>query len=50
MLVTAEQLAQTCGFNGFSYADIAERLGVTRASLHYHFLGRAPISWTTRRG
>jgi TetR/AcrR family transcriptional repressor of nem operon len=49
ILDTAEQLAQTCGFNGFSYADIAERLGVTRASLHYHFpskaeLGRALIA------
>ena len=46
---TAEQLAQTCGFNGFSYADIAVRLGVTKASLHYHFptkaeLGRALIA------
>jgi len=49
ILDTAEELAQTCGFNGFSYADIAERLGVTRASLHYHFptkaeLGRALIA------
>src|SRR5829696_1106381 len=42
----AERLAQTRGFNGFSYADIAEELAVTKASLHYHFpskseLGRA---------
>ncbi len=48
ILDTAEKLAQTCGFNGFSYADIAQQLGVTRASLHYHFptkgeLGRALI-------
>lgn len=33
----AERLVQTRGFNGFSYADIANELGVTKASLHYHF-------------
>jgi TetR/AcrR family transcriptional repressor of nem operon len=49
ILDTAEKLAQTCGFNGFSYADIAVQLGVTKASLHYHFptkaeLGRALIA------
>ena len=37
ILDVAEQLAQTRGFNGFSYADIAEQLLVTKASLHYHF-------------
>ena len=46
ILDIAERLAQTRGFNGFSYADIAEELSVTKASLHYHFpskseLGRA---------
>jgi TetR/AcrR family transcriptional repressor of nem operon len=45
----AEQLAQTRGFNGFSYADIAQELRVTKAGLHYHFpskadLGRALIA------
>jgi len=49
ILDVAEQLAQTRGYNGFSYADIAAKLGVTKASLHYHFaskaeLGRALIS------
>jgi len=48
ILDVAERLAQTRGYNGFSYADIAARLGVTKASLHYHFpskeeLGRALI-------
>jgi TetR/AcrR family transcriptional regulator, transcriptional repressor for nem operon len=48
ILDVAEELAQKRGFNGFSYADIAERLGVTKASLHYHYrsktdLGRALI-------
>jgi TetR/AcrR family transcriptional regulator, transcriptional repressor for nem operon len=49
ILDVAEQLAQTRGYNGFSYADIAAKLGVTKASLHYHFpskaeLGRALIA------
>jgi TetR/AcrR family transcriptional repressor of nem operon len=48
ILDTAERLAQTRGFNGFSYADIAAEVGVTKASLHYHFptkaaLGRALV-------
>ena len=48
VLDVAEQLVQTRGYNGFSYADIAAQLGVTKASLHYHFpskedLGRALI-------
>ena len=37
ILDIAERLVQTRGFNGFSYADIAEALDVTKASLHYHF-------------
>ena len=39
----AEQLAQRRGFNGFSYADIAEKLAVTKASLHYHFPSKADL-------
>lgn len=34
---------QTRGFNGFSYADVAMELGVTKASLHYHFPGKAEL-------
>jgi len=37
VLDVAERLAQTRGFNGFSYADIAAELGITKASLHYHY-------------
>jgi TetR/AcrR family transcriptional repressor of nem operon len=39
----AERLVQTRGFNGFSYADIASGLGVTKASLHYHFPTKADL-------
>jgi TetR/AcrR family transcriptional repressor of nem operon len=43
ILDTAEALVQTRGFNGFSYADVASQLGVTSASLHYHFRGKAEL-------
>lgn len=43
ILDVAEQLAQTRGFNGFSYADIAAKLHVTKASLHYHFPSKAEL-------
>jgi TetR/AcrR family transcriptional regulator, transcriptional repressor for nem operon len=43
ILDVAEGLAQTRGFNGFSYADIAARLVVTKASLHYHFPSKADL-------
>jgi TetR/AcrR family transcriptional repressor of nem operon len=43
ILDVAEQLAQTRGYNGFSYADIGSRLGVTKASLHYHFPSKAEL-------
>jgi TetR/AcrR family transcriptional repressor of nem operon len=53
ILDVAERLAQTRGFNGFSYADIAAELGITKASLHYHYptkaaLGRALIDRYTK--
>jgi TetR/AcrR family transcriptional repressor of nem operon len=43
ILDAAEALAQTRGFNGFSYAHIAAELGITTASLHYHFRGKAEL-------
>ncbi len=54
VLDVAERLVQTRGYNGFSYADIATAIGITKASLHYHFpskaeLGRALIERYTAR-
>ncbi len=43
ILDIAERLVQTRGFNNFSYADIATELGITTASLHYHFPGKAEL-------
>ena len=43
ILDSAERLVQARGFNGFSYADVAAELGITRASLHYHFAGKGEL-------
>jgi TetR/AcrR family transcriptional repressor of nem operon len=43
ILDIAERLVQTRGFTNFSYADIALELGITKASLHYHFPGKAEL-------
>jgi TetR/AcrR family transcriptional repressor of nem operon len=42
-LEVAERLVQVRGFNGFSYADVATELHITKASLHYHFPGKAEL-------
>jgi TetR/AcrR family transcriptional repressor of nem operon len=39
----AERLVQVRGFNGFSYADVAAELKITKAALHYHFAGKAEL-------
>ena len=43
ILDVAERLVQQRGFNGFSYADVARELGITKAALHYHFPGKAEL-------
>ena len=43
ILDVAERLVQERGFNGFSYANVAEELGISKAALHYHFPGKAEL-------
>ena len=43
ILDVAEQLMQTRGYNGFSYADVAGEIGITKASLHHHFSTKAAL-------
>ena len=43
ILDVAEGLVQARGFNGFSYADVASEVGITKAALHYHFPGKADL-------
>jgi TetR/AcrR family transcriptional regulator, transcriptional repressor for nem operon len=44
ILDIAERLIQVRGYNGFSYADIAATLKITKASLHYHFPTKADLA------
>ncbi len=37
VLDAAEGFARTQGFNGFSFRDLAARVGIKSASVHYHF-------------
>jgi TetR/AcrR family transcriptional repressor of nem operon len=43
ILDIAERLVQIRGFNGFSYADVASELEISKASLHYHFPSKAEL-------
>lgn len=43
ILESAKQMVQTRGYNAFSYADISERVGIRKASIHYHFPTKAKL-------
>lgn len=43
ILSCARSLIIAGGYNGFSYADIAEKIGVRKASIHYHFAGKVNL-------
>jgi TetR/AcrR family transcriptional repressor of nem operon len=43
ILDIGERLVQVRGFNGFSYADVAAELEMTKAALHYHYPGKAEL-------
>ncbi len=43
ILDVAERLVQLRGFNGFSYADVASEVGVSKPSVHYHFPSKAEL-------
>ncbi len=48
LLDVAEKLVRARGYNGFSYRDLADQIGIKTASIHYHFptkgdLGQAMV-------
>lgn len=43
ILDLAEELIQTRGYSAFSYQDIADNLGIRKASIHYHFPSKADL-------
>ncbi|MBZ9938613.1 TetR/AcrR family transcriptional regulator [Mesorhizobium sp. BR1-1-16] len=43
ILRCARSLIIAGGYNGFSYADISEAVGIRKASIHHHFPGKADL-------
>jgi TetR/AcrR family transcriptional repressor of nem operon len=43
ILDLAETLIQTRGYSAFSYQDIADSLGIRKASIHYHFPSKTDL-------
>lgn len=43
ILDLAEMLIQTQGYCAFSYQDIADALGIRKASIHYHFASKTAL-------
>lgn len=37
LIATTEQLIRSRGYSAFSYADLEKRIGIRKASIHYHF-------------
>lgn len=44
LLDVAEHAVRSRGFDGFSYADLAQAVGIRKASIHYHFPTKANLS------
>lgn len=50
ILACARSLIVTGGYNGFSYADIADVVGIRKASIHHHFPSKAELVRTLVSG
>lgn len=44
ILDIAQHLTQTKGFNGFSYNDIANEIGIKTSSIHYYFKSKDDLA------
>lgn len=43
IMANTRQLLTTGGYKNFSYADLAERVGIRKASIHHHFPGKEDL-------
>ena len=43
LLQEAQHQIQTVGYNGFSFRDLANKVGIKSASIHYHFPTKADL-------
>lgn len=44
LLESAERIVRERGYNGFSYADLAQEVGIRTASIHYHFRAKSDLA------
>jgi TetR/AcrR family transcriptional regulator, transcriptional repressor for nem operon len=44
LLDCAETIVRRRGYDGFSYADLAENVGIRKASIHHHFPAKADLA------
>ena len=44
ILEVGQELIQTVGYDGFSYRDIADRVGIKSASVHYYFPAKTDLA------
>ena len=44
ILDSAQELIQTRGYNGFSFADISAIVGIRKASIHHHFPSKTDLA------
>src|SRR3954464_8698689 len=44
ILDVAQELLQTRGYNAISYQDIADRIGIRKASVHHHFRNKSDLA------
>ena len=42
-------MVQARGYNGFSYADIADMVGIRKASVYHHFAGKGDLGQEVAR-
>lgn len=43
LIAEARQMIANVGYNGFSYADLSERLGIRKPSIHHHFPSKVDL-------
>lgn len=43
ILDAAQNIIQLHGYNGFSFADISQTVGISKASIHHHFPSKAAL-------
>jgi TetR/AcrR family transcriptional repressor of nem operon len=43
ILDAAQNIIQLRGYNGFSFANISQTVGISKASIHHHFPSKAAL-------